>query len=113
MPSNSVAWHLRELAAAARELEKEPDSQKSTRVMKKLAAHYDAWAERVERTEDDRRELTIHIERCKIVLEATENVVCKAVLADLIKYLEGKLRAAGGSKSRPEDNLAPTPFPPS
>jgi len=88
MHSKPVAAHLRELSKVARDLEGEADTPKSRRVMKKLAADYDAWAALVERSENGRRELELHIERCKVVLAATENVVCRAVLEDLIRYLE-------------------------
>jgi|HubBroStandDraft_1064217.scaffolds.fasta_scaffold17428_3 hypothetical protein len=93
MHSNSIPRHLRELAAAARDLAREDDTHKSTRVMKDLAAHYEDWARSIENTERERRELTTHIEQCRVVWEITENMVCKAVLADLIRYLEGKLKA--------------------
>lgn len=93
MPSCRVANHLRELVSVARELEAEAETPTARRAMKKLMTEYQALALRVEEIEADRRELITQIERCRVVAGATENVVCKAILANVIQYLEGKLLA--------------------
>jgi hypothetical protein len=38
-----------------------------------------------------RQELITHIERCRALLKVAREAVQKAVLADLVRYLEGRL----------------------
>lgn len=46
---------------------------------------------------DDLHELITHIERLRAMLNQTREAVEKPVLADLVRYLEGKLiETAGG-----------------
>jgi len=42
---------------------------------------------------DSRHELITHIERCRALLKNRREAAHKAVLADLVRYLEGRLRA--------------------
>jgi hypothetical protein len=100
MPQNRVAKHLRELAAVARGLEEQADAPKSTRVMNRLAIDYEALAVRIEKMEVERDELVTHIERCGKLLRATRQPTHKAVLADLLRYLEGRLlETVGGDEA--------------
>jgi hypothetical protein len=41
---------------------------------------------------DERREVVNHIERARALFRATKDIVHKAVLADMIRYLEGRLK---------------------
>jgi hypothetical protein len=100
MPQNRVAKHLRELAAVARGLEEQADAPKSTRVMNRLAIDYEALAVRIEKMEAERDELVTHIEQCRKLLSATRHPAHKTVLADLLRYLEGRLvEAVGGDEA--------------
>jgi hypothetical protein len=100
MPQNRVAKHLRELAAVARGLEDQADAPKSTRVMNRLAIDYEALAVRIEKIEADHDELITQIERCRELLRAMRHPAHKAALADLLRYLEGKLvETVGGEEA--------------
>jgi hypothetical protein len=41
---------------------------------------------------DESRELITHIERCRALLRGVRDTVQKAVLADMVRYMEGKLK---------------------
>lgn len=42
---------------------------------------------------DPRQELITHIERCRALLKNRREAVHQAILADLVRYLEGRLQA--------------------
>ena len=42
--------------------------------------------------EEDPHERITHIERCQALMKATKDTVHKAVLADLVRYLESRLK---------------------
>jgi hypothetical protein len=52
MPPYTIAKHLRERAATARILEAEADTPLAQRTMRDLAAHYETWADRIEKLDD-------------------------------------------------------------
>jgi hypothetical protein len=81
----------RTLATVARDLELTIDGHTNPRAMRKLAIDYEALALRIDQTEDDRAELAVRIEECRILLKVIRVRSHRAILTNLLHYLESKL----------------------
>jgi hypothetical protein len=94
----------------ARALEKEIDAPDYKGVMRKLAAEYEALADQIQEIDADRKELMAHIETCHALAEAMANPVQKAILTNLIRYLERKLNKTAELKHLPAPSTGPEHF---